>query len=534
MMSQKQSLKKMTVWLLPVLILLFGFMMRVADGAGTTTFRYDQARLAQISLEMANGELFPLLGIQSSAGVPNSPMTVYVLAPFFALSSNPVVIALFIILLNIIGLAVLWRIAHQYFGIGVATIAILVYAVSPYAIEYSRRIWAQNYHTPFILLGIWCGLEGFVQKKTWAQIACLPLLIIGFQIHFAAWTLLPIYLCLLWLGRKNIRWGAVITSVILAIGVTIPFVLGILGQPAGASDRASMIANIISGGIDYRLNYVLSLVSDLVSGVGRNGQLADTAFSLFVSDAVWGAFVVFALIGVILLLRKTWRHYALLVWLWAGMTIIAFAPIWTGSGVYHHYFIPSLPAFALLIGCGMMGMVQLMQRMNNQALTQLTRGILYSVLTVIVIAQSATVLAGYSFRADSYTVNEQTGQTATPVSYLLEVREILQDYDDVILLGANPHESNYYIWEPMLFNETQCVRDLLILDGVIDVLPAGRFAAVVAPLNPINANYEPPTRYTHDDPIEISLREGEDPYIIYTFESAPQWEETPMNPVSAR
>ncbi|MEL6307955.1 MAG: glycosyltransferase family 39 protein, partial [Chloroflexota bacterium] len=295
MMSQKQSLKKMTVWLLPVLILLFGFMMRVADGAGTTTFRYDQARLAQISLEMANGELFPLLGIQSSAGVPNSPMTVYVLAPFFALSSNPVVIALFIILLNIIGLAVLWRIAHQYFGIGVATIAILVYAVSPYAIEYSRRIWAQNYHTPFILLGIWCGLEGFVQKKTWAQIACLPLLIIGFQIHFAAWTLLPIYLCLLWLGRKNIRWGAVITSVILAIGVTIPFVLGILGQPAGASDRASMIANIISGGIDYRLNYVLSLVSDLVSGVGRNGQLADTAFSLFVSDAVWGAFVVFAL-----------------------------------------------------------------------------------------------------------------------------------------------------------------------------------------------------------------------------------------------
>lgn len=532
MMSQKQSLPKTTSWLLPVLIVLLGFLMRTADGAGTTAFRYDQARLSQIGLEMTAGEIFPLLGIQSSAGVPNSPMTVYVLAPFFMLSSNPLVVTLFIILLNIIGLAVLWRIAHQYFGRGVAIITTLIYAVSPYAIDYSRGIWAQNYHTPFIILGIWCGLEGFVQKKAWAQIACLPLLIIGFQIHFAAWTLMPIYLCLLWLGRKNIRWGALLTSIALSVGITIPFVLGILGEPSGTSDRASLIMAILSDGIQSRLDIVLSLISDLVSGVGHNDHFTDTAFSFLVSDTLWLALVLFALVGVAFLLRNTWRRYAILVWLWAGMTIAAFAPIWTGSGVFHHYFIPSIPAFALLIGCGVMGIVHLVQRVDNQALTHLARGALYSILTVIIIAQGATVLAEYRYNADTYTVLGESGQTATPVSYLLEVREILQDYDDVILMGANPHESNFYIWEPLLFDSTQCVRDLLILDGVIDILPAGRFAAVVAPLSPINATYEPPARYTHADPIEISLREGEDPYIIYPFDTAPTWEETPINPIT--
>lgn len=525
----KQRASHPLAYWLPIVILLIAFLVRGADGALTTSFRYDQARLSQLALEMVAGESLPLLGIQSSAGVPNSPMTVYVLAPFFALSSNPLVITFFIVLLNIIGIAALWHIAQRYFGTSVAVIATLAYAVSPYAVIYSRRIWAQNYHTPFILLGIWCGLLGFVHKKKWAQIACLPLLIIGFQIHFAAWTLLPLWLCLLWIGRKNIQWSAIIASIGLAALSMIPFLLGIASQPEGTSDRAEMIMGIIGSGITFRW-YPVELVTDLISGIGHNNQFRDTAFSFLVSDTFWMWLTVMTVSGAALVWRKPWRRYGLLVWVWAGITLAAFIPIWTGSGVYHHYFIPSLPAFALLLGCGIVGIVEWVRGIGQDRLSQGIAVVLYSITGLIFVLQGATVLADYERRVDTYTVNPN-GQTATPISYLLEVRDILRDYDDVILLGANPHESNYYVWEPMLFDSAQCVRDLLILDGVIDILPQGRFAAVVAPLSPINASYEVPERYRHDDPIIVPLREGEDPYIIYPFDAAPTWEETPMNAV---
>lgn len=520
------AIKKSDLWkLLP--ILLIAALLRFGDAGTLSHFRYDQATLSQKVLDMVHGVSFPLVGISSSVHVPNSPMTVYVLALPYFFSDNPLVTIGFIALLNVIGVALLWLIAHRYFGPSVALIAALMYAVNPYAVGYSRSIWAQDYHTPIILFAILLGFLGFLEKRKWAQILFLPVFCIGLQIHFAAWTLLPIFLFFLWLGRKNIYWLGFVISIVLAFLILIPFAIGLSQAPEDASNRADTIVSILQHGVNLRTDS-LQQITELATGlpahtrVDKSSVYTVQAFVPIIKPFWWGMGIL-TLLGLIGSLKQRWRHFAPLLWLWSILTVIVFIPAWTGSGVYLHYFIPSIPALSLLAAIGLLSCIEFLETTFKNKGT--IRNALYLLFGLTVLNQAAFVVDSYRL-AENYIVSNQ--QTTTPLHYLMDVREALQPYKDVIILGANPHESNFYVWTPMLYNTASCVRDLLINGGGIDILPDHPFAALVAPLAPINADYVVPERYKNSNPQIIPLRPGEDPYIIYSFDKAPEWTETPI------
>src|SRR5688572_7339840 len=154
-----------------IVILLIAAVFRLWDGGRVTAFSYDHATLSILAFDMAAGYSLPLTGIESSAGIPNSPMTVYVLAPLFALTDDPQVIVTIIAAWNVVGVGLLWFIAYRYFSPDVALIAGLAYAVHPHAIHYSRAIWAQDTHTPILLLALLLALLGFLENRRWAQLA---------------------------------------------------------------------------------------------------------------------------------------------------------------------------------------------------------------------------------------------------------------------------------------------------------------------------------------------------------------------------
>src|SRR5215207_7801534 len=84
-------------------IMLIAAVFRLWDGGRVTEFGYDPATLSILAFDMAGGHSHPLTGIESSAGIPNSPMTVYVLAPLFSLTDDPQVIVTIIAAWNVIG-----------------------------------------------------------------------------------------------------------------------------------------------------------------------------------------------------------------------------------------------------------------------------------------------------------------------------------------------------------------------------------------------------------------------------------------------
>src|SRR5262245_55294458 len=64
-------------------------------------FWYDESTLSLLAQDMAAGKSLPLLGIPSSAGFPNPPAGVYLLAIPYFFSKNPLVATAFVALLNV-------------------------------------------------------------------------------------------------------------------------------------------------------------------------------------------------------------------------------------------------------------------------------------------------------------------------------------------------------------------------------------------------------------------------------------------------
>jgi hypothetical protein len=523
-----------------IVILIVAMIPRLHDGLAYERFRYDQATLSTLALDMVYGGEFPLLGIESSAGVPNSPMTVYILALPFAISQNPQVVMVFLAMMNVLGVGVLWLIGHRYWGAWVGAFAGIAYAVSPYAVGYSRGIWAQNYHTPLILLAIALGMLGFLERKRWAQVLCLPVLLAGVQIHFAAWTLIPLYFVFLWWGRRNIAWRSLVLSGILSALVLLPFALGILsalqvGGETGAetTSRFETIAAILRDGVRLR-SEPLQYVVDIASGAGSDGGARDARDVFRAStpypNALGLVFVALTFVGLLAVgVYRPWRRYAIFLWLWVFITPLVFVPAWTGTGVFTHYLVPTVPAVILALGLGANAVVLIIEHWSKQAR--------FAYVVVLALLPLFGYQAFYRIQLQTfindnyvYTVFSPTSQqTSTPIHYLNNVRDALSPYEDVILLGANPHETNFYVWEPLLYDTARCVRDLQIEGGWMALQPAGEFVAVLA--SPPD-DYTMPAMYVTDNPQVVPLRPDEAPYTLYAHESAPEWTGVPLNDIS--
>lgn len=517
-------------WLLLLLILAVAAFLRLNNGMVDTHFRYDQGQKLRMAQEMLDGQTFHWLGITSSAGVPNSPLTIYILLIPLSLSDNPVVINGMVAVWNLVGVGLLWWMAHRYLGWQVALIAGLLYAINPHAVFYSRFLWAQNYHTTLILAGLAAGLYGFLEGKRWAQIVSLPVFVMGLQMHFAALTLLPLWLILLWMGRKQARPWTVVLSLVLAGLVTLPFAIG-LSQSGGATDRATMIGEILRAGVRLR-DEPLQFIAHLTTGTGMESHVFNQTDALLREvphpDALWSVSLALLLAGLIIVWLPRWRRFALFLTTWMLITVLVMIPAWTGSGVYIHYFIPTIPVLMLLIA---IAIVEIMTRLNQWLPGKQAGNLLMgSLLAAILLTQVVWTIDFQQFMLTRYTHNPVAFQTATPLAYLMNVREELQNYDDVVIIGGNPHDSNYYIWEPLLHNTAGCVRDVLVDGSFMVILPDDEFAAVIPPHHEA---FNVPELYQTDDPTVIPLREGEQPYTIHHFDEAPAWDGPPLTSVDA-
>ena len=59
------------------------------------------------------------------------------MAFFYSFDDNPLIATLFVAFLNILAIALTWKLAYRYYGFRAASLAALVYAINPWAIIYS-------------------------------------------------------------------------------------------------------------------------------------------------------------------------------------------------------------------------------------------------------------------------------------------------------------------------------------------------------------------------------------------------------------
>jgi 4-amino-4-deoxy-L-arabinose transferase-like glycosyltransferase len=438
---------------------------------GIIEFKRDEATLSRLALDLAKGDHFPILGIGSSVGFPNAPINVYLFTIPYVFGDNPILATLFVGFLNILAVALLWKMTRRYFGPVAAFLASLFYAVSPWAVIYSRKIWAQDILAPFIIATVFTGFLGFLElkPKRWAQLLHLLLLAITVQIHFGAVTLIPLTLLMLILGWRQIRrefW----MGVGLAGLVSLPFIYGLydadllsLSAIHDSLDKSSpdgeeTTRELSSTSLDYAWFTVAGTDIHSLTGENQFQRYLETVPSVYwLFKLIPIGTIILALALALLAYRKRYSPVLVITVLaWLILPIITFTYTWAEPTP--HYMIPMMPVAYMLFAVGIVLLYHLLASIPS--MVQYQRTLVYGIgilITLIVVFQSWLLIALLRF-VDTH---DTTGAFGTPLHYLLDIREVVLESNSKRVILAD-------IGDSPAFDNDPAVWDIL-LDGAEDV-----------------------------------------------------------------
>lgn len=522
-------------WLALAAILLLAAVLRLG-APGVSEFKLDEAHLSQLALDMARGRDFPLLGISSSVGIPNMPVSVWLFALPYLFSSDPAIATLFVGLLNVIAVGLTWWLTRRYFGPGAALAAALLYAASPWGVIYSRKIWAQNLLPSFVILTVGTGLIGLVEAKQphrWRWLIGHGLLLaITVQIHYAALVLVPITAWMLWLGRRNLS-----RRLWIGIGVvTLAGIAGVAGLIMVATDRGVDWSGLGRNGLglttDALYHFMITVSGNEIHALAGAGAFQDYLASVPDIVLVQTLFGWLIIISALVMLIAAWRssgldrHVRLVLVAWLILPVAVFSITWTPT--FPHYLIPLMPAAFIIFGVGITALWQMIQR-RFPARARPAAILLASLLLVFTALQAWNVTALYAFLNASPTPNA----FGTPLHYLLAVRDaILADQpDDVLIVGRSDDtriDQEAAIWT-FLLDEVPSVRPFDA--GHMSVVSLARdLTAIITPSAPPGDLAVPPWLTSCEaDGQQFELRPGEGQYTICTvtpIDAVPSAEDT--------
>lgn len=357
----QQTISRRTEMLLLAVILLLTAVLRMG-WPELTEFKADEAHLLALALEMADFETFPLRGISSSVGFPNFPMSVWLYALPLFVWKNVISATVFTGLLNTLAVLGCYWLVRRYWGAEAALTAALLFAVSPWAIHHSRKIWAQNL-LPFFVVG-WgiTAVLTFVESRRKAIILHFLCLAAAAQAHLAAFALIPATALIMLLFWRRIPWKETLIGLFVAALTFVPFLIYLLTD---GLDYVNL-GKLASGGTAVERNWSLEplLHSWRLTSGWQIHALAGASFRDFLATVpsvawvywIWG--VLFAA-GLVFMIARIWQAktptssqaegevYAILL-IWLVVPILFFAlPV---LPIEIHYFLPIYPVPYIVMG----------------------------------------------------------------------------------------------------------------------------------------------------------------------------------------
>jgi hypothetical protein len=187
-------------------------------------FKRDEATVVRRALSIAYEGDLPAAGVGASMGTANLPLTLYLTAIPLRAWRDPVAAVLFIGLLNALAVLACYGLGRAYFGQAVGLIASFLFAVSPWAVIYGRKIWCRT--LPLVTLAFFAAIFAtFVRRRPWALVAAFVGLaaLVGVQLEGIAFV--PLLFVLILLFRKQVApFPFVVGLSIFALSIS-PYVI---------------------------------------------------------------------------------------------------------------------------------------------------------------------------------------------------------------------------------------------------------------------------------------------------------------------
>jgi len=332
-------------------------------------FKSDEALICNLVVDMLESGRPATCGLTSGPGLTNFPMFVYLLALPVALSREPIFLSALIAVTNLVALGLLFWLAAQRWGMGVALWTVLLMATSPWAILYSRKIWAQNVLpllTVLALFGLLRLLDGD-KKRILSTVLCAG---VAVMTHLSgACAVLTVIICLV-LFRPRVAWKRLGLAILILLLLAGPYLYYQLRE--GAADRA-LLGRYLSGDVvrpEHKptLAGIAGLSLDIINDYGFERLLGEpssgarpvvgqnrlgSVLGRWIFLAGLAVLVVRLAVGLWTRLRKPSlptpsppRDYTVLI-LWLLVPILVYRL--GGALVWTHYFIITLPVPFLIM-----------------------------------------------------------------------------------------------------------------------------------------------------------------------------------------
>jgi hypothetical protein len=188
-------------------------------------FKGDEAFAANRALEFVRNGKLPTSGLMSSVGISNPPLFIWLMIPMFFITSNIATVCGMISVLGLAAVVATWWIGRKYYSPVTGLVAAALFATAPWAVIYSRKIWAQDFVPVFATATIWAAHALVVGKKPKAVfwLLCLPVCVI--QIHYSGFALTATAVGILVLLRPKIDWRFAVAGVATAVALALPYIM---------------------------------------------------------------------------------------------------------------------------------------------------------------------------------------------------------------------------------------------------------------------------------------------------------------------
>lgn len=192
---------------------------------GVAPFGFDEADISRQALAWVSGGALPLAGQISSTGYHAPPLAVWLFAPPYAFTPDPLMAVAWVALLNLLTVPVGYLVALRLFGRRAAFVSALLLASSPWALLYSRSLWANSLLPLFALLTVLAGGSALLQRRTAAFFLWPVLLSATIQLHISGLVML------VWSGAaalvfyRRLQGRPLVAGALIALLLWLPYLV---------------------------------------------------------------------------------------------------------------------------------------------------------------------------------------------------------------------------------------------------------------------------------------------------------------------
>ncbi|MDD2822955.1 MAG: hypothetical protein PHQ59_02625 [Candidatus Daviesbacteria bacterium] len=391
-------------------------------------------------------------GLISGIGVYNFPLFNYLVIILSVFSRNPEHISFVIALINTLLVPIFFLIIRRYYDQVTAVFASLLLAFSPWAIIYSRKIWAQDLILLLLIPFFALLHELILRKKSQMTMPIFIILVLLSQLHASGIFLSAATILIIILLRVKINFWQALIGILIGSIVAIPYIVFQLTSNPQCPDCEAFF-KYQSSARSFDI-YNLIRPFQLMNGQGYHFVLGDSydgfiaSFSLlkYLKYFFLSSFII-PFIGIFFIITKK-REYLFLV-----MYLVIIPPLYfvTRTIPYMHYFVILIPIIVTVYALSFSSIFNLLKARLLKSLVIVSFGVFISVNIVFVYCFYQYLSIAKVIQGDYGPIFSLTKQT---------VDQRLQDYRNVqyynelqsytyVILGSkdfNAKLSNFFVY----------------------------------------------------------------------------------------